>query len=237
MEVQRRLMVVGALPGNLGGRVYEEAKKSHEWAAIRAYDVVGGPSYYLDLLKRREVVEVLETFSPTDIVCTVGINRPEDDLEDLMLSIMTHSNANVAGPMQLLAEAMDLWRSDRWIEEKAIPATGFNFCAVSSNSAHIARSQSAGYCSSKAALSMALRCVARREASSGVKIWGYEPGFLSGTPMSLETMETFGEDNLHRIPGGMAIDPDDIADRIVGDLIVASRTLNGCMIRLDGGEQ
>ena len=84
---------------------------------------------------------------------------------------------------------------------------------------------------------MALRCVARRMAESWVKIWGYEPGFLAGTPMSVRIAETLPSTVLHRIPGGYDIDPNDLADRIVGDLIVASRSLNGCMMRIDGGEQ
>ena len=244
MGAQRRLMVVGAMPGNLGSMVYEEALKSREWEQAKRYDINGnlpgipGSPSYLDLTNRRQVIEALENFSPTDIVCTVGVNHTEANEATIADSVRLHWNANVNGPMQLLTEALDLWKRWRWREPKAVPDTGFNFCSISSNSAHLARSQSAGYCASKAGLSMALRCVARRVAMNPqLCIWGYEPGFLVGTPMSERTAEAFPTAPLHRIPGGYGLDPHDLADRIVGDLIVASRSLNGCMMRIDGGEQ
>ena len=236
---QRRLMVVGAMPGNLGMRVVEEAMRSRIWGQIRCYDIGGHINdetfvvKYLDLTNRRQVIEALEK-SPTDIVCTVGVNTQEP-LGGIAGSIQSHMHANVFGPMQLLTEAIDMW-GPRWRDLSAMPETGFNFVAVSSNSAHIARSQSAGYCASKAALSMAIRCVARRVADSPIKVWGYEPGFLAGTPMSDHTIEQF-DGPLHRIPGGFDIHPGDVAERIVSDLIVASRMYNGTMARLDGGEQ
>lgn len=240
MEALRRLMVVGAMPGNLGMRVAEEAQRSKTWDSVRAYDIKGGEPLtrvaYLDLWSRRKVIEALETLSPTDIICTAGVNLTDGNGVDVAQSIKTHMNINVTGPMQLLSEALDLWLN-RWGHVKAIPNSGFNFVAVSSNSAHIARSQSTGYCASKAALSMALRCVARREAGYGIKIWGYEPGFLNDTPMSNATAEQFPDQPLHRIPGGFGIDTDDLADRIVSDMIVSPTGINGCMIRFDGGEQ
>lgn len=242
MEVQRRLMVVGAMPGNLGMRVALQANQTGVWGLVQVYDINGsvnrlGHSKFLNIRDRRHVVEALETFSPTDIVCTVGTNYPEDRVEELSQSMNVHVSVNLLGPIQLLQEALDLW-TNRWGNlYGSVPETGFNFCAVSSNSAHIARSKSAGYCASKAALSMALRCVARREAEDPITIWGYEPGFIVGTPMSQKTMDDFPDVPLHRIPGDRTIDADDLAEQIVADLINAHDHMNGCMYRIDGGEQ
>lgn len=242
-KAQRRLMVVGASPGNLGMRVVNEAMRSRIWSRIQAYDINGavrdGAVWYMEVGDRFQVIRSLEEISPTDIVCTVGINHDEPSVAQLMGSMRTHMGANLLGPMNLLTEALDYWRhwetntSDTW----AIPDSGFNFCVVSSNSAHIARSRSAGYCASKASLSMAIRCVARREAETNVSIWGYEPGFIVGTPMSQKTQDQFPDMPLHRIPGERTVDADDLAMQIVSDTINAHRHFNGCMFRLDGGEQ
>lgn len=240
MEVKRRLMVVGARSGNLGMKVLEEAARSHMFATIQGYDIQGGPPAaairYFDIGSRRQIIDAIERECPTDIVCTVGVNSPEGQLGELRDSMSIHFKVNCWGPMLLLQEALDLWL-ERW-RPGQVPETGFNFCAVSSNSAQIARSQSAGYCASKAALSMALRCVARRVAGDmDTKIWGYEPGFLSDTPMSKRTAEQFPEVPLHRIPSGEGIPAGELADRIVADVINAQLSMNGCMFRIDGGEQ
>lgn len=232
-------MVVGGLPGNLGYEVGLEAGRSREWDMIRIYDLNGERmntdlSERLDMTNRREVVETIGRFGPTDIVCTAGINCTEPTEADIPESVRQHMEVNYIGPMLLLNEALFMW--SEW-HPVSIPEQGFNFVAVSSNSAHIARSQSTGYCASKAALSMGLRCIARRVAGSGVKIWGYEPGFIDGTPMSEATALAFPDTKLHRIPGGEGLNMNDLADRIVADLIVASHSLNGVMFRIDGGEQ
>lgn len=246
MEARRRLMVVGASPGNLGMRVIGEAMRSRMWQHIRGYDIngsvraVASSIQYMDVTNREQVVRELEDLSPTDIVCTVGTNHNEGFLHLVPQSLQVHMNVNLFGPMLLLVEALDMWQ--RWsggdsASRSAIPETGFNFSVVSSNSAHIARSQSAGYCASKAALSMAIRCVARREAEHDATIWAYEPGFIVGTPMSQKTQDQFPDVPLHRIPGERTVDADDLAMQIVSDMINAHDHFNGCTFRLDGGEQ
>ena len=42
---------------------------------------------------------------------------------------------------------------------------------------------------------------------------------------------------VHRIPSGAGVNKDLLARRIVKDLLTNDSSLNGCMIRLDGGEQ
>jgi NAD(P)-dependent dehydrogenase (short-subunit alcohol dehydrogenase family) len=134
--------------------------------------------------------------------------------------------------MALLAEAMDKWMN-------VDPAAHHAFVAVSSNSAHVARSESAGYCASKAALSMAVRCAARRYAPLNTfRIWGYEPGLILDSPMTEAVRMSVRPDvPLHRIPGNHTLRRGDLAQRIVDDIASGDRWLNGCMLRLDGGEQ
>jgi len=239
MDVSRRLIVVGANNGNLGDQIVKIAKISKMTRArwvVRGFDVSpdrGIDREYLDLNNRRMVVSALEDLSPTDIICTVGVNEAEDEMYDVLRSLEDHYLVNVIGPMTLLTEALNIWR--RGVEPGQ--HSGFNFVVVSSNSAHVARSRSAGYCSSKAALSMAVRCVARREAGGSTSVWGYEPGFMSGTPMSDKTADQFHGQPLHRIPGGNSLSASDVAHQIVRDVSFASDSMNGCMIRIDGGEQ
>ena len=188
--------------------------------------------YGCDVTNRKDVVNVLETYKPTDIICTVGINLPDGEPGTFIRNLSLQLQTNVYGPMILLAEAMDQWVNRGQLHE-------YNFVAISSNSAHIARSESAGYCASKAALSIAIRSVARRYAQlRHVRIWGYEPGWINGTPMSDQVrMRLASQTAAHRIPSGLAVNRDQLARRIVKDVVTWDTALNGCMFRLDGGEQ
>jgi NAD(P)-dependent dehydrogenase (short-subunit alcohol dehydrogenase family) len=174
--IDRTLLVIGNRPGSLGAEVESQARKTTVWedrvfAADHGEHVADSTTMSMDATDRADVVRLLEEVRPTDILCTVGINL--DDGENMAKSLSLQLQVNVWGPMQILAEAIDMWN-----RAMLPPETGFNFCAISSNSAHIARSTGAGYCASKAALSMALRCVARRVAPAGVvRVWGYEPGW------------------------------------------------------------
>jgi NAD(P)-dependent dehydrogenase (short-subunit alcohol dehydrogenase family) len=235
--IDRTLLVIGNRPGSLGAEVESQARKTTVWedrvfAADHGEHVADSTTMSMDATDRADVVRLLEEVRPTDILCTVGINL--DDGENMAKSLSLQLQVNVWGPMQILAEAIDMWN-----RAMLPPETGFNFCAISSNSAHIARSTGAGYCASKAALSMALRCVARRVAPAGVvRVWGYEPGWINDTPMSDAVHERLPANvRPHRIPGGRGLSKGALAGKIVGDLYVADRMLNGCMFRLDGGEQ
>lgn len=238
MTQERTLLVIGSRPGSLGSSILEMAQRATAWtdviAADRGDSNDDAPQYEVDVTDRSSVVRMLEDIRPTDIVCTVGINREDGPLGELALSLSIQLQVNVWGPMMVLGEACDMWE-----RSMLPPQTGFNFCAISSNSAHIARSGSAGYCASKAALSMALRCVARRVAPTNfVKVWGYEPGWINDTPMSDTVLERLPSNvQAHRIPGGKGLSKGLLANRIVNDMYVADPAINGVMFRIDGGEQ
>ena len=236
------LLVVGARKGSLGSWVAQIAGQSGDWIVTTA-GVSGEEKLELDITNYTDV-EVLFNEDATpwhSIVCTAGVNldcsiRDEIFYGQLAESMMT----NATGPLHLLHRWQDWWLNNLdglGIEEET-PAVPMHFVAVSSNSAHIARSQSLAYCASKAALSMGIRCAARELAGTWLNVWGVEPGWLSGTPMSKEVNQRFeyGQPR-HRIPGDRTVDPAALAHLIVGGLRNPYSSLNGCLLRIDGGEE
>lgn len=226
---ERNALVVGAKPNSLGDWLSLHAR-ARGWhvttAGITEEDVK------LDVLNDADVVDFFVKHpSFNTVICTAGINEPstlEDD--DFSWQFGRHMEINCVGPMKVL----HYWLKTSQLTTMVDLPT---FVAVSSNSAHIARTQSAPYCASKAALSMAIRTAAREWAHDRLSIWGVEPGYMPGTPMSQLTEEEFGSNHVHRIPGGRAPYPNDIAHFIVHNIDGAYEWLNGCMLRLDGGEQ
>lgn len=230
----KRVLVVGAAPSGLGFAVADAVDRmgwSQVTAGIQdedyALDVVrDGPSLFRDLFRMYDVDHV---------VCTVGINEPSEEgagslghwyLEEWLRKSY---ETNVIGPMRLLREFL------AWCIESG--RAGGHFVAVSSNSAHIARSNSMAYCSSKAALSMAIRCAAREQRGRTAVVYGYELGLLRDTPMTRLTEHRFGPTQT-RIPGSpRGLDTGEVAAQIAENLRVGGRALNGVLLRLDGGEQ
>lgn len=240
--MERNLLVVGARPGSLGEAVAQQARNgTFPWAVTTA-GISGDEEETLELEEPLVVEPFINNHAPFQaIVCTAGVNVPStaynctDELDQSMY-------ANVIGPMTLLGAWLRKAR-----EGSTVDNYGMHFVAISSNSAHIARSNSLAYCATKAALSMALRCAAREMAQTGVSIYGYEPGWLSGTPMSMDVSRRLSEQYrnapsaerpaaLHRIPSGEPIAVDRMANMIVRNLDHHG-DLNGCLIRVDGGEQ
>lgn len=233
----KRVLVVGAKPGSLGDAVAAMAMEDGfdvVTAGIADEDVELDVTSNTQLLRKK-----LGELNPSHIVVTAGINEPAKKGDGSpYVWYHDHFDINCIGPMLLL---------DAWGETKRdVPN---HYVVISSNSAHIARTGSAAYCASKAALSMAVRCVARdygrRRATT--LVYGYEPGLLADTPMTQEVIRrlggAYGTDPgqlaLHRMPGVMpdGIPPVKLARLIVHNLRHGGRELNGVMLRLDAGEQ
>lgn len=237
MDDGLKMLVVGAQPLSLGWHVTRQAR--HQGWHVTTAGISGEEDIpRFDITKPLHRHNVLKNGLRFDaIVCTAGINIDggmlgsmhtwDYDLERMLVT-------NAAGPLALLRQWVDAMTS------QGVAMYGRSFVAVSSNSAHVARSRSAGYCASKAALSMGLRCAARELADTGLNVWGVEPGWLKGTPMSKQVHDRM-EGNpvpLHRIPGDRTIRPEWLAEFIINNINPVSRSpLNGCMMRLDGGEQ
>lgn len=246
----RTLLVVGARPGSLGAWVATTAKHlayGEPWEVVTAG--ISGEDVRLDVDWSDEpMTEVLREHGPfSAVVCTAGINPESCKFTDGNPWHQRDAmDVNFMGHMSLLWNWVRYWHQKypkgvHDAEWDAVPP--LSWVSISSNSAHIARTKSLMYCASKAALSMGIRCAGRELAGGRFSIYGYEPGWLDGTPMSeakeleLATDSTMpGDTKLHRIPGGQGVDPISLAGMIVGNLN-NDRALNGCMLRVDGGEQ
>lgn len=243
--MERRLMVVGARPHSLGMHV-ATAGRMAGWtvttAGVHEEDVA------LDVIDPQTVKKALLDEMPHCVVSTVGINTGPVSITKFAWdkSVTDHMEVNFVGQMRVLREWVRAWHNTMPpLLEDVGWQLPMHFVAISSNSADIARSLSAGYCASKAALSMALRCVARElAATTPFSVYSYEPGWLDGTPMSMAMDERLMMDPvapantvLHRIPGDRIINPISLSTLIVQNLQVDRRYLNGCTLRLDGGEQ
>jgi NAD(P)-dependent dehydrogenase (short-subunit alcohol dehydrogenase family) len=238
---QAYILVVGAAEGGLGEAI-SQAIFEDPWTGSVVTAGIAGEQEHLDLSERHTVLPFLEAVQPSHVICTVGINIPfsikADEGSYYMRALQASMESNVLLPMGLLSDFTTYWakRRSQWKENWEMNRA--HFVAISSNSAHIARSRSGPYCASKAALSMALRCAARELAEEEMVVYGCEPGLLEGTPMTKTSREAFAGE-LHRMPGvppRTGLSTRAIARMVVGNLR-AGRELNGTMIRVDAGEQ
>lgn len=169
-----------------------------------------------------DVTRLLKEVQPDRVLVTIGYNETleesEQDFDDWLLG---HFDVNVVGPMSILS---------KWLEVGAPP--GAQFVVISSNSAHIPRSNSMAYCASKAALSMAVRCAARdlQKAEIDVTVYGWEPGLVKGTPM------TEGRSGTRMLGLPQGISRRALAHQIVGPLAFGGAEYSGVLVRLDNGE-
>jgi NAD(P)-dependent dehydrogenase (short-subunit alcohol dehydrogenase family) len=187
-----------------------------------------------DILDGEERVKMLESVEPSNIVCTVGINKPVNFFHDEWSEVFADSVAvNTFGPLALLRD---------WVARTATDED--QFVAISSNSAQIARTGSSPYCMSKAALSMGIRCVARELAKQSPagdypQVYAWEFGLLDGSPMTQEVDSVLGANTLTRMPGlpaGMPVSS--AADAVTSLLLMhGAKGLNGSVFRMDAGEQ
>lgn len=234
------LLVVGAQDGSLGAAVARNA--AIEGRHVYTAGVGPDEQMKMDVRYAADIHRVLDEVQPQHVVCTVGLNLPAHHVAPTWLPNLSDSlQVNVLGVAHLL---------QAWLL-RDLPTAGDqeqaqwgHFVVVSSNSAHLARTQSAPYCASKAALSMLVRCVARETArgdENGTRdrlVYAYEPGLID-TVGTMKVRERLGEKELHRMPG---VGPDGmskewLAGVIVRNLLHGSAALNGLTMRIDGGEQ
>lgn len=229
-----RVLVVGARRGSLGAAVAQTClERGYEPYTAGIQDEQIDMDLMPTATSITRLMDILSNVQPTHIVCTVGLNMPEpEEQPDLFDWYRWHYETNAIAPMRLL---------DAWLRcgaERTMVPYG-HYVAISSNSARIPRTRSAAYCASKAALSMALR-VKAREVSGRPIIYGYEPGLLTGTPMTTDVIHRLERPTaMHRMkPPGLheGIDPIDLAALIVDTLGHNGLALNGAMIPYDADE-
>lgn len=216
-------------------------------AGIEGFDVYTagvGPDEQrkMDVRYADDIHRVLEDVRPQHVVCTVGVNMPAHHVAPMWLPNLADSlYVNVVG----VAHLLQAWLlRDLPAGAEGEGAAMGHFAVVSSNSAHLARTQSAPYCASKAALSMLVRCVARETARGDEYgrfdrlVYAYEPGLID-TMATQEVRVRLGDKEMHRMQG---VGPDGmskewVAGVIVRNLIHGNAALNGLTMRIDGGEQ
>lgn len=238
-----RVLVIGAQPQSLGDAVVEAVDR-RGWQPIAAG--ISGEQIHCDATSNRAVREAITQTRPHHVVCTVGRNLPGTiEGKGWYTSMKEQMEVNYYAPMIVVSEWARFWRQHlKDITAQEWGGMTLHCAVISSNSAHIARSTSGGYCASKAALSMGIRCAAREQARQPFAIYAYEPGWLEGTPMSDDVEErmiaTLRDGDvpppMHRIPNDNEVNPDALADMIVCNLSLGP-WLNGTTMRLDGGEQ
>jgi NAD(P)-dependent dehydrogenase (short-subunit alcohol dehydrogenase family) len=234
-----RLLVIGAQPLSLGAFVKGMAQ-THG-----IYVTTGGISdedVKCDLTDAATIVQSIRDVKPDCVVCTAGVNFPGTFMGTSIKNITEGLNVNALGPLRLLKAWLDFQLHANGVKPKDdFDLTPKHFVAVSSNSAQIPRSSSVSYCMSKAALSMGIRVAARETAQAEIplNIYGYEPGWIKGTPMSVQIEKMLGPKTIpHRIPGGRKreIDPRSLAEIIIVNLEFYVSPFNGQMVRVDSGE-
>lgn len=233
--MSNHLLVAGARPRSLGMAIVRAAKDvgfQVETLGMTTED------HQVDASNVEQVHEFFRDHNLIDhVVCTVGTNQ-EGTIEGKgwFNALAGQMHTNYLAPMIMLSSWTRTWRDQ--IKQGKTPTEAKHFAAVSSNSARIARADSGGYCASKAALSMGIRCAARQQARYPFSLYAYEPGWLEGTPMSEMVRQRMSPSHKpHRIPGGRGINPEVLAQVIVNNLKTTNFSLNGCIIPFDGGEQ
>jgi NAD(P)-dependent dehydrogenase (short-subunit alcohol dehydrogenase family) len=199
-------------------------------------DLPGVAQAAYDVTESQTVHErIMQEVKPFHVVYAVGMNRQDwPGGPTLANSATDHFEVNVAGFLRV-AEAF-----------QGVAFPGSQLVAVSSNSARIPRSPSLGYCVSKAALSMAVRVLARRWKGEPL-VWGVEPGLMN-TNATIEAVNRGGwlpgqPGDLRRGPHRMVgvssaygLRADQVAETVAHSLLWGGHHLNGVLLQLDAGE-
>jgi NAD(P)-dependent dehydrogenase (short-subunit alcohol dehydrogenase family) len=224
----KRVLIIGAQPNSLGFALARQF--TLPLYGVATAGISGHESYECSLLEMDQVIKVLDEYKPHIIICTAGINRSTQPITTAtprwLIDTYEQMAVNFEGPINLLAAAVS----------PAMDIPVEQVIMISSNSAHIARRNSLGYCASKAALSMAVR-VAGRELAGDPLVYGYELGLLKGTPMTVATEEAFGPAQSRMVGAEGGLDTWQVARHIVNVVGSPWQGLNGTLQRLDAGEQ
>lgn len=215
------ILILGAREGSLGDAIRTELELRHNGHHVTTAGISGDED-------RPLTSNVIVQGKWDHIICTIGKNPGK--YEDIF-------QTNVVLPMRYL---------ELWLVSRVGPSGPGSYVIISSNSARVPRSGSGPYCASKAALSMAVECEARyiaghRRHFGSTYLYGYEPCWIEGTPMSQSIQNQLEREKgnpaqLHRVPGGVALEKRDLASLIVSNL-PHGKILHGRNLRVDLGDQ
>lgn len=229
-----KVMVIGARPNSLGDAIREQLTIAG-YTPVTAGVKGEGRAFDVMAMTVSDMVHAFNVVKPHHLICTVGMNAPYGGDRTLDSWYGSHLRLNCVGPMK----ALEAFHHYTELSVNRQRNEYQHAVVISSNSARIPRTNSAAYCASKAALSMAVRCKARElgKAGSVVLAYGYEPGLLGGTPMTEAVTGALDDVAMHRMPGvgPKGLTPDRVAAMVVRNL-EGGRELNGCMFPVDAGE-
>jgi len=237
----RNLLVLGAESGSIGRGVEDLASKGGDWNVTTVGRTIEDHTIDMsnpeDQMVKSFIEDVIWERPWHAVVSTLGVNRESfvgsPSVIDPVKMMLHDYKVNTLAPLAWLNEWLIYWN-----ENESIRAQNLHFAAISSNSAHVPRSTGASYCSSKSALSMALRCVARDvgRRDQRVSVYAYEPGWVDGTSMSREVRDRIPQNiPATRAPGDRKLSRADITHMIVANLNFG-HAINGSIIRVDAGE-
>jgi NAD(P)-dependent dehydrogenase (short-subunit alcohol dehydrogenase family) len=221
----------------IGGTSGIGAAVAHE-LRIGGYRVVVTDEHSTNVTDSREI-EVFLSVGPTSgkwdhIVYSAGFNKLAWMEAVQEADLMQIFDVNVLGFIRLMSA----------VARMPIENMPNSVTAIVSDAATHPMRTSIAYCSSKAALAMAVRCAAR-ELASAVRVNGVSPGIVEGTPMTEKTDKEISAtrgwipadvvlNSTEAIPVGRRGFPREIA-QVVVDVMEGPQYLTGSIIEVNGG--
>lgn len=203
--------------------------------------ITGETGYHLDLGRSDVEVQyanIFEEVHPNKIVYCSGVNYL-NWLRDTSLSdVRRIMNVNVIGFIELMAQVDSIMDDDGDYKPKVV--------AIASDAGYRPLRTSIAYCSSKAALHMAVKVAARELGPKGARINSISPGMIDGTEMSdkmdsiIPNLRNWTKDEMlayeksqEVVPGRVQVA--EVLDAIEWLLYGAPHHLNGEDIKINGG--
>lgn len=223
----RKLLVLGGTSG-IGLTAYSRLMDSGHFT-----DGLAVGLETIDVNRTVDVIELIASTRPTDVVYSVGINRLDwiervsrKDFHDVM-------GTNVWGFLKVVQSLHRI--GSPWV----------NIIAVTSDAAWRPMRTSAIYCASKAALEMAVRVASREYAPIGWRINGVAPGKVENTPMTdyvdsrvLElrgwTQERAEAYEVGSTPLGRKVTKEEVAS-VIAHVMFGPKAQTGEIVAVNGG--
>ena len=220
------LLVIGGARSGIGTAVANYAVK-------RDWNVYVPDLYVLDVTKQGTIERYLDRHPRFDyIVYSVGWQKLQF-IEELDFDVLARINdLNMVGYLRV-------------VQALVKHQSGGNVCAIVSTGATTPMRGSVGYCSTKAALLMAIRCMARELAPAWI-MTGISPGVVDETPMTKSvdeqvmrargwSREEMMEYELKTVPMGRRVKREEVGAATLM-MLTAPDMITGSIMDLSGGK-
>jgi NAD(P)-dependent dehydrogenase (short-subunit alcohol dehydrogenase family) len=239
--MERRTLVIGANPGNIG-----EAIVFHhlDWSRTMMPTIDE-----LDVRSYTSIRKYLDRYPDVlfgEVVYSAGINNLGMIGSLSQVDVPGMFDVNVVGFIRVLDSIVEHnWLNHQWGDPTDSPENPCSIVAVVSDSAHTAMRGSIGYASSKAALAHAVRCAAR-ELAPNYRVNGVSPSMVEDTPMTKDmderiptlrgwTLEKAREYEESLVPMGRRVTKREVAELVVS-ILDGPAFLTGSIVTLAGGK-